>query len=96
MRYFDVWDHLDALLESGDDDLVVYVYRLNASGGVIKPFLLKTSAWPGLLDFLRDEYQGGRFRILIRKRRKMAFRGDISIALPIRNDTVAFRHHPVQ
>ncbi len=84
MVYFDVWERLDAFLESLDEDLVVYVYRLSASGGVIKPFLLKASAWPGLLWVLRDEYHGGRFRILIRRKRNMVFRGDISIALPIR------------
>lgn len=90
MGYYDVWEQLDVFLESCDDDLVVYVYRLNATGGVIKPFLLKSLAWPGLLGVLRDEHQGGRFRILIRRGREMVFRGDIGIALPLRKQHSCF------
>ena len=83
MDYIDVWERLDALLDSLDEDLVVYVYRINASGTVIKPFLLRCYAWPGLLEVLRDEHNGGRFRILIRRKRILVFRGDIGIATPI-------------
>lgn len=84
MDYFDVWERLDELLDSWDHDLVVYVYRIDATGNVIKPYLLKCRAWPGLKEVLRDEHQGGRFRILIRRGRKMVFRGDIGIAVPIK------------
>ena len=84
MNDIDIWERLDALLDSYDEQLTVYVYRKNAAGQVVKPYLLKCRAWPGLKEMLRDKYQGGEFRILIRKGRQMVFRGDIGIATPIR------------
>ena len=78
----DVWERLDAVLFSNDEELVVYVYRLDAYGNVVKPYLLKCEAWEGLCMMLKDDYDGGDFKLLIRKRRKMVFSGEISIVSP--------------
>ena len=76
----DTWDKLWSLLEAGDGAAVVYVYRLDAEDQSQKPYLLRYSARPQLPEVLRDRYGGGDFLILIRRGRKMVFRGKISIA----------------
>ena len=58
----------------------LYVYRVGPDGQPIKPHLLQTSPYEGLLETLRDGYGGGDFRIMIRVGRKMIYRGDIAIA----------------
>lgn len=74
-----VWENLWTVLESNDQDAIVYVYRLDSNGEPIKPCLLKCEVWPELPDMLRDGYGGGHFRLLIRKKRIMIFSGDIAI-----------------
>lgn len=78
----DTWDKLWSHLEAGNGASVVYVYRLDAKNQSQKPYLLRYSARPQLPEILRDEYGGGDFLILIRRGRKMTFRGKISIAAP--------------
>jgi hypothetical protein len=77
--YYDAFERLYPILYRADDDAVVYVYRLDAKGKIIHPYLLKCLAWPDLLETLRDHHGGGRFRIMIRKGKTMIFTGNISI-----------------
>ena len=74
-----VWEKLWTVLESNDEEAIVYIYRLDSHGKAIKPFLLKCEIWPELPDMLRDEYGGGEFKLLIRKKRTMVFSGKIGI-----------------
>lgn len=74
-----VWEKLWRVLDSRDDEAIVYVYRLDSHGKAIKPCLLKREAWPGLPEMLRDEYNGGYFKVLIRKNRTMIFSGNVAI-----------------
>lgn len=76
---FNVWDRLWRILDAGGDELLVYVYRIDRRGQVMKPHLVKCEAWPGLPQMLRDEYGGGHFQLLIKNGRKMAFSGRIAI-----------------
>lgn len=76
---FDVWDRLWAALHHGSKGLIVYVYRINPNGKVIKPHLIKCAAWPGLVQMLRDEYGGGNFRLLVKSGRTMKFSGRIAV-----------------
>lgn len=78
---YDIWDKLWTVLQSNDDESIVYVYRLDSHGKTIKPHLLKCDVWPGLLNMLRDEYDGGYFKLLIRKKRMMIFSGEIAIEI---------------
>ncbi len=78
----DVWLELDNWLYDSDPDLTVYVYRIDASKKVVKPYLVKCEAWPKLWMMLRDQYDGGDFKVLIRKGRKMVFSGEICIVSP--------------
>lgn len=77
--YYDAIDRLMLILDRADDDATLYVYRRAATGKIIQPYLLKCSPWPDLLKTLRDDYRGGRFRIMIRKGRTMIFSSNISI-----------------
>ena len=74
-----VWEKLWEVLESNDEEAIVYIYRLDSHGKPIKPFLLKCEIWPELPSMLRDEYNGGEFKLLIRKNRMMVFSGKIAI-----------------
>ena len=74
-----VWEKLWRVLDSNDHEAIVYVYRLDSHGKAIKPCLLKCDAWPGLPEMLRDEFNGGDFKVLIRKSRTMIFSGKIGI-----------------
>src|SRR5216684_2880521 len=77
--YYDAIDRLMLILFRADEDTTMYVYRRDAKGKIIHPYLLKCPAWPDLLETLRDHYGGGRFRIMIRKGRTMIYTGNISI-----------------
>jgi hypothetical protein len=76
---FDVWDRLWHVLHDGDRESVVYAYRINARGEVMKPYLVKCSAWPGFVTMLRDEFGGGDFLLLIKSGRTMTFSGRIAV-----------------
>lgn len=76
---YDVWDKLWGILDSENDGLIVYVYRVDPQGKTISPYLLKCDADLDLPDMLRDDYNGGHFKLLIRKGREMVFSGEINI-----------------
>ena len=61
---------------------LVYVYPLAPDGSPVGSFVWRGSARPELPEILRDDLQGGNFRVLIREKRKMVFGGNISIATP--------------
>ena len=61
----------------------LYVNRIE-NGKAIRPTLYKGGTFPDLLEFLRDEHGGGRFRIMIRRGETMLLSGAISIASPLR------------
>ena len=81
----DVFGELTRFLDDEKLEQTLYVYRINADGESIRPYLLRTGPWPDLLEILRDEYGGGDFRILIREGRTMIYRGDIAIARGIKS-----------
>lgn len=78
----DIWERLWDILYEEDEESVVYVYALDINRKPMRPFILKRSPDPGLPDMLRDHYGGGEFRVLIRRGRKMLFKGDIAICRP--------------
>ena len=77
--HYDAMDRLVLILDRADEDATMYVYRQDAKGKIIHPFLLKCVPWPDLMTTLRDEHGGGCFRIMIRKGRTMIFSGELSI-----------------
>ncbi len=74
-----IWDRLWTLLYTSPSCLQVYVYRSAPNGQSIGSYIWKGPAFPGLPEVLRDEFRGGDFRVLIRKKRQMVFGGNISI-----------------
>jgi hypothetical protein len=68
-----VWQRFSEVLEYDRDEQTAYVYRVDAHGKPVKPFWLKTWAYPGLEDVLARE--GGEFLVMIRRRRIMVFAG---------------------
>lgn len=85
MTYYDMWEHLWALLDEQNAEDVVYVYRIGPDEKPVKPYLLKCEPWPGLIEHLQAHYGGGTFRIMIRRRRNMVLTGNFAIApIPLR------------
>lgn len=78
----DAWDKLWDILENDTIEGVVYIYRVNRYGEIVKPFLHKCEIWRGIPNMLRSEYGGGEFKLFIRQGRKMIFSGQISIGQP--------------
>ena len=81
---FDVWDRLALIMAEERYDRTTYVYRLDAKGKPIKPYLTKLDADRYLLDTLRDDFEGGDFHLMIRQGRQLIFSGDISIYKPVK------------
>jgi hypothetical protein len=78
---YEAWDRFFSLLEEGDPDCTVYVYRVTASGRPIKPFWFKTSADHDVIDVLQAR-GGGEFRIIIRRGRTIVFSGHLMFSAP--------------
>lgn len=62
------WDRFWQLIARADAECVAYVYRVDARGRAIRPFWMKASADYALVDAIQDG-GGGRFRIIVRRRR---------------------------
>lgn len=66
----------------------VYVYRLQRSGKAEKPYLFKSTGYfdsdTELFEYIRSEFRGGEYRILIRDGSTMVYSGEIGIECPIR------------
>ena len=78
------WERLWSALDDPRGLRQVYVYALGPSGRPKKGYIWKGDAWSHLPEFLRDEFGGGEFRVLIRLGRRMVYSGDIAIAPPPR------------
>ena len=74
-----VWDSLDRIMAEENYERVVYVYRLDQTGKMMKPYLARLFADENLPHVLQDEYGGGKFKLLIREGRKMIFSGVVEI-----------------
>ena len=64
----------------------IYVYRQLRSGRSQKPYLFKSTGYfdsdTELFSYLRDEFRGGEFKILIRDGSTMVYSGEIAIERP--------------
>ena len=60
----------------------VYVYRLTSDGLPAGSYIWRGPATLELPEILRNEFRGGDFRVLIRKKRQMVFGGNISVETP--------------
>jgi hypothetical protein len=85
-------DRLDELLwqllDDCDPNLRAYVYRLD---GMIKrtPALFIGVPHNGLIEWLRDDHNGGDFHIIIRRGKCMALSGIICIGAPVNSISCA-------
>lgn len=77
-----VWERLWSALDDRYGRRLAYVYRLDPTGTSIESYIWKGWAFPELPEMLRDEFDGGDFRLLIREGRRMVFSGNISIITP--------------
>ena len=77
-----VWERLWSALDDPACKRQVYVYRLGVSDPSSKGYIWRGFAWPKLPEMLRDKFDGGEFRLLIREGRRMVFSGNISIVTP--------------
>ena len=57
-----MWERLFRLLAQDDWDQTVYVYRMDASGKMTKPYLAKWGMHAGLLDSIRDDFGSGEIK----------------------------------
>lgn len=75
----DVWDRLLPILDEENESDIIYVYRLGQDNCPVKPYLDKVEQSRYFLEWLRDTHGSGKYRLLIRRGRKMIFSGNISI-----------------
>ena len=78
------WERLYRLLVQDDWDQTVYVYRVDASGKMIKPYLAKWGMHSDLLQSLRDDFGSGEYHLMIRQDKTMLFTGTIGVECPLR------------
>jgi hypothetical protein len=79
-----MWERLYRLLAQDDWDQTVYVYHVDASGRMTKPYLAKWGMHAGLLDSIRDELGSGEYHLMIRQGKTMLFTGTIGVQRPLR------------
>jgi len=77
------WERFYRLLAQDDWEQTVYVYQVDRSGKVIKPYLAKWGMHAGLLDSLRDEFGSGEYYLMIRQGKTMVFTGTIGVERPL-------------
>jgi len=73
----DSLDDLWSILDQGYWKDIIYVYRIGSDAQLVKPHLLKSGAYPDFIERLRDAHGHGKYRLLIRRGRKMIFSGNI-------------------
>jgi hypothetical protein len=61
----------------------LYVYRIE-NGKAMRPAIYNGGTFPDLLEYLRDEHGGGRFRIMIRRGEPMMLAGAVSVERSLR------------
>ena len=74
-------DRFIELLENSEPQDRMYVYRME-NGLVIKPAILKGIPYPTLLEYLRDKYGTGKYKIFIRRSDVMLLSGTFGILVP--------------
>jgi len=79
-----MWERLYGLLAQDNWDQTVYVYHVDASGRMTKPYLAKWGMHAGLLDSIRDELGSGEYHLMIRQGKTMLFTGTIGVQRPLR------------
>jgi hypothetical protein len=77
-----VWNRLWNALDDPFGRRRVYVYRPRSRRRGCNHYIWKGYAWPELPEMLRDDFDGGDFRILIREGSRMVFSGNISVVTP--------------
>ena len=75
----DVWDRLWPILYERNRNDIIYVYRVGPENIPVKPHLLKSGTYPDLIECLQHTHGTGRYRLLIRRARKMILSGNINI-----------------
>lgn len=78
------WERLYRLLAQDNWEQTVYVYRVDASGRMIKPYCAKWGMHEGLLGSIRDEFGSGEYHLMIREGKTMLFTGTIGVERPLR------------
>ena len=79
----DVAYRLFAVLYTTDADCVAYVYRVEGSGRLRKPYSLKYRPAPDLVEYVQRHLGAGDYKFIIRRGRTMVFSGEIALAAPI-------------
>ena len=67
----DAVDRLFAVLDAADEDCVVYVYRVEQDGTLRKPYSLKCSPAPGVVEEVQRRFGAGEFKFIVRRGRTM-------------------------
>ena len=84
----DSWDRLIIAFKDWyrNGRQTVYVYRIGVTGEPEKPYLLKAcgefDSDAELLQYIRDVYGTGEFRILIRDGSTMVYTGNVGVECP--------------
>ncbi len=81
----DQWERLFRLMHRSHPDNLAYIYRTGRDGKLRTPYLAKLYPDDDMLTVLRDEYDGGDFRLLIREGRKLIYSGNISVVSGFQN-----------
>ncbi len=67
----DAVDRLFAVLDTADEDCVVYVYRVEPDGTLRKPYSLKCPPAPDLVRHVQLRFGAGEYKFIIRRGRTM-------------------------
>jgi hypothetical protein len=80
-EYFgaDSFDLFWPILYEGNENDIIYVYRIGPDAHLVKPYLLKSETYPDFIEWLRDTYGHGNYHLLVRRGRVMIFSGNICI-----------------
>jgi len=73
----DSHDRLWPILYEGNENDIIYAYRIGPDAHLVKPHLLKSGTYPDFIEGLRDTHGHGNYRLLIRRGRNMIFSGNI-------------------
>ena len=75
----DFYDGFWLIMQNGNRHFTVYFYRIGNDGKPIKPYLMKCGAYLDVLDDLRNQFGDGKYRVLIRFKRKMVLSGQVNL-----------------
>jgi hypothetical protein len=75
-------ERLYQLMALDDCEQTVYVYRIDPTGRMIKPYVAKWGMHSSLLDSVRDDFGTGVYYLMIRHGKTMVFTGTIGVECP--------------